>query len=174
MSESELSQSAEPAPSRPSIPAGYGIERSPSAEMIPWSAVGERLAGARNYWLGTTRPDGRPHVAPVWGVWLDGVFYFATDPASRKARNLAASPQLVVHLESGDDVVILEGTAEAAADPSLLARFADAYEAKYQFRPDTSSAAPGVYRLRHRVAFAWLERNFPQSATRFTFKPDSG
>jgi pyridoxine/pyridoxamine 5'-phosphate oxidase len=169
LSESEHPRPAEPTPSRPAIPAGYGIEHSPSAEMIPWSAVGERLAGARNYWLGTTRPDGRPHAAPVWGVWLNESFYFATDLASRKARNLAVSPELVVHLESGDDVVILEGTAEAVADPSLLTRFADAYEAKYQFRPDTSAAAPGVYRLRPRVAFAWLERNFPRSATRFTF-----
>jgi hypothetical protein len=65
--------------------------------------------------------------------------------------------------------VILEGQVEAVTEASLLAQFADAYEAKYEFRPDVSSAAPGVYRLRPRVAFAWLEKDFPKSATRWAF-----
>jgi pyridoxine/pyridoxamine 5'-phosphate oxidase len=125
------------------------------------------MASARNYWVGTTRPDGRPHAAPVWGIWFDESFSFATDPASRKGANLAANPALVVHLESGDEVVILEGTAEKVTDPTLLARFADAYEAKYRFRPEVSGEAV-VYRLRPRVAFAWRERDFPTSATRWS------
>ena len=158
----------EPTASRPRMPGGYGIERD-STGLMTWSAVVERLAVARNYWVATTSPDGRPHVAPVWGLWLDDAFYFSTDPASRKGRNLAASPELIVHLESGDDVVILEGRAEAVAEPSLLARFAAAYDAKYQLRPDVSNPASGFYRIRPRAAFAWREQDFPKSATRFSF-----
>ena len=152
------------------MPASYGVDRTATEGMIPWNVVGNRLASARNYWVGTTRPDGRPHAAPVWGVWLDETFYFATDPTSRKGRNLAARPELVVHLESGDDVVILEGTAEVVTDGSLLVQFANAYEAKYQIRPDVDTAAPGVYRLRPRVAFAWLETDFLRTATRWFFE----
>jgi PPOX class probable F420-dependent enzyme len=148
------------------MPAGYGIDRTTEG-LLPWGYVSERMAGAHNYWVGTTRPDGRPHIAPVWGLWLDEAFYFSSDPTSRKGRNLAASPEVVVHLESGDEVVILEGTVELVKDEATLTRFADAYDAKYQVRPDTSDPAFGFYRLRPRVAFAWRERDFPQSATRW-------
>jgi hypothetical protein len=63
-------------------------------------------------WLGTTRPDDRPHVMPVWGVWIDDIVYFGTAPDSVKALNLASNPAAVVHLESGNDVVIVEGRTE--------------------------------------------------------------
>ena len=97
--------------------AGYGI-RSDDEGMLSWRFVDERMAGARTYWVATTRPDGRPHVAPVHGLWLDGTFYFGGDPRSRKSRNLAANPNVAVHPEGDDgDVVILEGVAEAVSDP---------------------------------------------------------
>jgi PPOX class probable F420-dependent enzyme len=160
--------SSEPIADRPEMPGAYGISATTSG-LIRWEEVRERLASARSYWIGTTRPDGRPHAAPVWGLWLDEAFYFSTDPTSRKARNFARNPAIVVHLESGDDVVMLEGTVEAVADAAVAARFADAYEAKYQFRPEAGDPPSGIYRLRASVAFAWLERDFPQSATRFRF-----
>ena len=49
---------------------------------------------------------------PVWGAWVDGMFFFHSHPGTRKARNLAVNPAIVVHLECGDDVVIVEGEAE--------------------------------------------------------------
>ena len=158
----------EPKPSRPDI-EGYGIHTS-STGMLPWSHVTDQMERSRNYWLGTTRPDGRPHAAPVWGVWLDRALYFGTGPQSRKARNLAANPALVVHLESGDDAVILEGRAEAITrpDPALFARIADVYAVKYDgFRPEYPEREGDMYVLRPRVAFAWLERDFPATATRW-------
>ncbi len=106
---------------------------------------------------------------PVWGLWLEEAFYFSTDTASRKGRNLAANSYAAVHLESGDDVVILEGRVEEVADEALLNRFADAYDVKYDIRPDVSSAAARVYRLPPKVAFAWREKDFPTSATRWSF-----
>ncbi|MBI2912263.1 MAG: pyridoxamine 5'-phosphate oxidase family protein, partial [Chloroflexi bacterium] len=119
--------------------------------------------------VATTRPDGRPHVTPVWGLWLDESFFFSSDPTSRKGRNLASSPEVVVHLESGDDVVILEGIAEVMTDATFLTRFADAYDAKYRFRLDFTKPAYRVYRVRLRAAAAWLEKDFPQTATRWRF-----
>lgn len=173
MSDQRLPARPEPEAGRPEMPEGYGIRDAASGSgLMPWDKVSERMESARNYWIGTTRPDGRPHAMPVWGLWLDGTFYFSTDRGARKARNLAANPHIAVHLESGDDVVILEGVADDVSDPALLARFADAYDAKYQFRPDTSDPAQVVYALRPSVAFAWLESDFPGGATRWTFKSD--
>ena len=162
-----------PQPDRPVVPESYGIPTEmPEGGTLPWSWAREQLAGARNYWVATTRPDGRPHVMPVWGLWLDEAFYFSTGRSSRKERNLAARPEVVVHLESGDDVVILEGAVREVTDAALLARFADAYEAKYQFRPEPGENLQGFYRLRPRVAYAWRERDFPTTATRWLF-PDA-
>jgi len=74
-----------------------------------------------------------------------------------------------MHLESGDDVVILEGLVAEVDDPGLLARFVDAYDAKYHFRPDATDTSNGIYQLRPRLAFSWLEQDFPQTAARWRF-----
>lgn len=148
------------------MPSGYGV-RPEQSGMLPLSRLDEKLAESRNYWIVSTRPDGRPHAMPVWGIWLEQSVLFSTDPSSRKGRNLAARPDIVVHLESGDDVVIVEGHAEEVADVGLLRRFADAYDAKYHFRPDLGNPAHGVYRVRPARAFSWLEKDFPGTATRW-------
>jgi PPOX class probable F420-dependent enzyme len=131
--------------------------------MLDWSWAEERLTSSRNYWIGTVRPDGSPHAAPVWGLWIDGAVVFSTSPESRKGRNLARDPRVVVHLESGDDVVILEGEIEVIR---LEERMADAYEAKYAYRPGGEG---DWFSLRPRVAHAWREVDFPSTATRFSF-----
>jgi pyridoxine/pyridoxamine 5'-phosphate oxidase len=135
--------------------------------MLSWADVQEELAASRNYWVATTRPDGRPHVMPVWGLWWDGAFYFSSDPKSRKGRNLAANAEVVIHLESGDDVVILEGAAERVTEDAVLSEFADRYDTKYAIRPDTSDPSFAFFLVRPRVAFAWREADFPNSATRW-------
>ena len=158
-----------PARDRPHAP-GYGIPTGPEG-MLSWGYVEERMSAARNYWVATTRPDGRPHVTPVWGLWVDGTFYFGGTPHSRKARNLAENPNVVVHLESGDDVVVLEGTAEVVKDPdpALSERVAAASIAKYGVG---SSAIEGSYAVRPRVVLAWSEGGFPDTATRWLFERD--
>jgi hypothetical protein len=161
---------ATPLAQRPAM-QDYGISEEPEG-LLPWSFASQRMAVARNYWIGSTRPDGRPHIAPVWGVWLDDVFYFGTGPGSVKARNLAANPALVVHLESGDEVVILEGEAQwlTEVDPALWQRIADHYAAKYEdFRPDPPSPQGPFVALRPKIAFGWLEQDFVRSATRWRF-----
>ncbi|MEA2640140.1 MAG: hypothetical protein QOF51_1534 [Chloroflexota bacterium] len=169
MSETDARQPSVPTPTRTLMPEGYGINHATPEGMVEWDTVVEQLTNAHNYWVCTTRPHGRPHVAPVWGLWLDGAVHFSTDPASTKGRNLAANPACVVHLESGDDVVIVEGVAERITDPAVLGRFADAYEPKYAIRPDPSNPDFGFYRVRHSVINAWREKDFPTSTTRWHF-----
>jgi Pyridoxamine 5'-phosphate oxidase len=91
-------------------PVLYGAP-APPGDLLPWSWAEQRLVAARTYWIATTRPDGRPHCRPVWGVWLADGFWFSTGSLAR--HNLAANPQITVHLESGDQVVIVEGVAAA-------------------------------------------------------------
>jgi PPOX class probable F420-dependent enzyme len=148
------------------MPGGYGIATGTDGEL-PWDWVLERLTAARNYWVVTTRADGRPHAMPVWGLWLDDAVLFSTDPESIKGRNLAARPDVVIHLESGDETVVVEGRAERVAGADLPGEFVDAYDAKYGHRVDTSNPAFGFYRVRPDRVLAWRETDFPSSATRF-------
>src|SRR5262249_47542848 len=132
------------------------------------------LTAAIYFWLSTTRPGGRPHAVPLWGVWLDGAFYFDGSPETRKNRNLAQNPAIVVHLESGSEVVILEGTAAAAPRPdrAFAERLAAAYATKYAergYRPSPDQwDNGGLYVVRPQKAFAWSE--FPTTVTRWRFK----
>ncbi len=172
-----MSNSGETQPSaalktgRPHVP-GYGIPETVEG-ALPWSHVAERMAGALNYWIGTTDPEGRPHATPVWGVWVDGTLYFDGSPQTRRGRNLAANPAVVVHLESGSDVVIIQGEAHEIHGPerALAVRLADEYTRKYQPQGYTANpdswANGGLYRVTPRRAFAWSQ--FPKDATRWEF-----
>ena len=48
------------------------------AAATPWEEGRDRLADASIYWLTTVRPDGRPHMTPLIGVWLDDAMHFCT------------------------------------------------------------------------------------------------
>jgi general stress protein 26 len=150
---------------------GYGVATNETG-MLYWTEVQNQLVAARNYWVATTRPNGRPHVMPVWGLWWNEAVYFSSDSQSRKARNLVMNPEVVVHLESGDDAVILEGAVERVTDVAELTEFADRYDTKYAFRPDINNPDFAFYRLRPRVAFAWREADFPNTATRWRLNQD--
>ncbi len=157
-----------PQAARPRMPASYGLaDADAGAGLLPWSWADERLATARNYWLATAGPDGRPQASPIWGVWRDGGFYFGTDGASRKARNLAVSPYVSLHLESGDEVVIVEGTVATEDDDAVVAEVVAAYRVKYRLGDDFS--LDPCLRVRSRVALGWLETDFPATATRWAF-----
>jgi hypothetical protein len=151
------------------MPEGYGLlGPSEGAGLIDWATVEAQLASARTYWIATTRPDGRPHVAPVWGVWVEGALYFGTHDASRKGRNLQAAPHAVVHLESGDEVVIVEGIVGRAAGEAVMLA-SERYAAKYDL-PEGLGVASALA-LRPSLALAWREQDFPGSATRWRFAP---
>jgi hypothetical protein len=79
------------------------------AAPIPWSrARGQLDAGAaKGWWLATSRPDGRPHLAGVGAVWVDGKLFFTSGPGTRKSRNL-----------------VLEGSAAKVSDEAKVARLA--------------------------------------------------
>lgn len=173
MTLSEKSRLIAPKPDRPSLPQGYGIPESTQG-TLPWSFVEERVAEARNYWIVTVRPDGRPHAMPVWGAWLDGKLYIEGSPETRRHRNIAANRHVVAHLESGDQVVIIEGEAYEAGkpEPALGVRLSQEYTAKYGsvgYAPGPNAWDDGgLYTIYPRKVFAWTK--FPQDTTRWRFE----
>lgn len=169
----------EPRPSRPHLPPGYGIDRAtgPPGSSLPWAQVRGWLAEAANDWVCTVRPDGRPHAKPVWGLWLERSFVFSTHPETVTARDLRSNPEVAVHLESGDQVVVLEGEARRTRDRPFLARFGEIYGDKYRWPvgpddvdPENPDAAFFVVRPRRAVSWG-AATEVGETMTRWTF-PD--
>src|SRR5580698_4915461 len=106
-------------PSRPYWPDYPAMPNDPTRGLKPWNWALERLEKSHNYWISTTRPGGRPHLMLVWGIWWQDAFWFSTGPRTRKAKNIAADPRVIIGTEKADEAVILEGTAEEIRDRSL-------------------------------------------------------
>jgi hypothetical protein len=71
----------------------------------------ERLDTEAVLWLATTRPDGRPHLSPIWFCWVADRFWICTNSDAVKARNVIANPNVSVALGSGTAPTVAEGTA---------------------------------------------------------------
>ena len=159
-----------PTATRPHMP-GYGLPRGKKG-LLAWEWAERRLARSHNYWLVTARPDAAPHAMLVWGIWVDGRFYFSTGRESRKARNLASNPSCVVCTEKANEAVIVEGIAAEVSDPEAIARLGAPYHRKYKpWKLDPSMG--GIYEVRPRVVFGMWEKSF-KSATRWLFSTDAG
>lgn len=154
---------------RPDMPH-YGVAPDVTAGMLGWDWVETQMRAARNYWVCSARADGRPHAAPVWGAWYGGALIFGTDENSVKAANIGRDPRVVVHLDSGDDVVIFEGElAEAKLSAEAMAALDAIYTDKYGFSPELETSDSLVYQLHPRKVFAWQEKDFPSTATCWLF-----
>ena len=103
----------------------------PDQTILDWNAIRAQLTapappdapgGHFPSYLGTVRPDGRPHAARVGVRWYDGDLYFLSGEETRKARNLAANPRstIAIHLKDLDLDLVLEGEAHPASDPAAL------------------------------------------------------
>ena len=159
----------EPTAGRPYMP-GYGITPSGESEgVLAWGWAVERLTKAHNYWIATGGRGAAPQLTAVWGVWLDGAFYFSCAATSRKARNLAEDPRCAISTERADEAVIVEGIAELVADQALLEQFKAAYDPKYNWEIEIDKG--GIFVVRPAVAFAFIEdsNQFESTATRWTF-----
>jgi len=149
---------------------GYGIAAAGEGRgLLPWSWARERLEKSKNYWVSTTRPDGRPHSVPVWGLWMDDRFIFSSGRESRKVRNLAANPRCVITNENGDEAVIVEGVAVETTDMATLRRYKKLYDPKYNW--DLDLAMGPYFVVEPEVVFGFIDNpgEFTQTATRWKF-----
>jgi len=145
---------------------GYGVP-SDNDGALPWSWAEERIESCHNYFVATTRPDGRPHVMPVWGAWTDGLFVFSTAITSRKSENLKANPRVTVAIECDDkEAVILEGDARLV-ELDEVPGFVDVYRKKYDYMIDSGP----VWAVEPRSAFGFIEDDsFARTATRWRWE----
>ena len=116
---------------------------------MEWDDIARRFSAARNWWVGTSSDRG-PHSVPVWGVVVGGELMFYGEPGALRSRTLAADPRLVVHLENGDAVLILHGTAQPGVrgvdDQEVIAAYAAKYTAALdlEYLPGTSHTTATV------------------------------
>jgi nitroimidazol reductase NimA-like FMN-containing flavoprotein (pyridoxamine 5'-phosphate oxidase superfamily) len=144
---------------------GYGVPDTVEG-ALPWAWAEERMATCRNFYIASTRPDGRPHVMPVWGVWTDGLFVFSTAITSVKSENLKKNPKMAFSADAEPDSLIVEG--EARITPlEEVPGFVSAYKKKYDY---TIKEGP-VWSMRPRVAFGFIgDDSFPTTATRWRWE----
>ena len=155
---------ADPTGERLAIPSEYG---TPS-RVLAWPEVRARLEEAHNYWLTTTRPDGRPHAVPIDGLWLDDACWFGGSPKAVWQANLQADTRVVLHLADPVAAVIVEGECEIVVpDSAGVDRLEQASKKKYGYAPPPGAYASGVWCLRPSRVMAWS--SLPEDATRFRF-----
>lgn len=95
--------------------------------------IDERLRKNLIIWLSSVRPDGRPHLVPVWFLWDGKNILIFSQPNTQKIRNLRQNTNVILALDDtkdGEDVVMLEGKAEFLNDPAVNPTL-PAYAAKY-------------------------------------------
>ncbi len=154
-----------PDASRPGPPGWF------EEKQLPWSWAERQLVRARNYWVVSSSADGVAHSRPVWGVWLDGALVFSAGGPRMIANLEARGDDVGVHLESGDRVVILEGSVRTvAATPA----FVDGYNAKYDWDFTLDRVPGALLALLPRVGYGWISdpddrgETFSNSGTRWS------
>ena len=159
-------------PTRPDFAKSYGISKKQEG-LLSWEWVDEKMTKANNYWICSVRPDGKPHAVPVSGIWLDGRLYYGGDRKARRTRNLALNPHASLHLESADDVVLLEGIVEDVTDQEELHRVAHALGAKFNSEVMIELSLNPlnvIQKLKPQVVLAWIEKDYSNTATRWVFE----
>ena len=93
--------------------------------------IDQRLRGDLIMWLGSVRPDGRPHLTPVWFLWNGADLVIFSKPNQQKIRNLRQNRRVIVALDGANQgAIVLEGEAELLDDPAVNATLPE-YLAKY-------------------------------------------
>ena len=162
----------EPSSGRPYMP-GYGIlPATEGSGLLDWSWAVERLERSHDYWVGTTWPDGRPHLTPVWGAWLDDAVWFSCSGNSRKTRNLQRDPRCSVATDNPYEPVVVDAVAERISDATAIRSFTDAVNAKYETDYGVDFfEGNALFVGRPQSVFALDEADFAGSPTRWRFEP---
>jgi hypothetical protein len=101
------------------------------SQPLSWSEVEQRLSNGGWFWLATVRPDGGPHVMPLFAAWAGASFFIASKDQARKSRNLEGESRCVISTDTGDLHVIVEGVARHVRDEAGLQRAVKAFQAVY-------------------------------------------
>ena len=122
-----------------------------------------RLYREHIVWLASVRPEGRPHLVPIWHVWHDGKLYISTGQHSVKMHNIRHQPRVALALPDAMDVVLVEGLAQPVPelDDELAPYFVEKFG--WDFRKDAQYA--GLVQITPTKVLAW-QGDYRQEASR--------
>ena len=98
-------------------------------------------------WLSTVRPDGTPHIVPIWFWWDGEALLVFSKPDAQKVRNLRARPSAMLALgdaEEDFDIGLIEGRAEIL-DGTTAEVLPAGHLAKYADRMAAIGLTPAEY-----------------------------
>lgn len=158
-----------------------------NTQPFDWQSAVDRFERGGWFWLGTVRPDGRPHAMPCFAAWSGDSFLVASKATTRKSRNLDTNPHCLLTKDAGDVHFVIEGTARRVTDPAGLRRASDAMlriyewpttplgdELDAEYGAPTSGGPPyRVYEIHPLRVFA-LPANDEFAPTRWRFRRAAG
>ena len=89
--------------------------------LAPAARIDRLLRSEPVVWMSTVKPDGVPHLIPIWFSWDGEAILIASKPHAQKVRNLRANPVVMLALGKPDedfDVGLVEGRAELLDVPA--------------------------------------------------------
>ena len=121
------------APSAPETEPLRLYGRTSDRPPLEWSWVEAQLVDAGTYWI-VAAAASHPHPRPVWGIWADDALVLSIG-SPVLAAGVDANPECAVHLDSGTDVVVLEGVAHRITEPdaALIAAYDEKYDWQYSY-----------------------------------------
>jgi hypothetical protein len=124
--------------------------RIADVDDLPWAWAEERVAAAATYWV-TAGGVTLPHPRPLWGIW-HGDRLLLSIGSPTLAASLPVDAPVAVHLDSGTEVVIVEGVVadRAVVDADAIA----AYDRKYDWSYDVAAYGP-LTAVAPRLVHAW-------------------
>ena len=145
-----------------------------SSASLATARIERFLAEEPIVWLSTVRPDGGPHIVPIWFWWDGTAILVFSKPDAQKVRNLRARPSVMLALgdaEDDFDVGLIRGTADLL-DEGTSAVIPTAHLDKYRDRmaaigldADTYAATYSqVIRIEPQDYLGWHGRTVPRSA----------
>lgn len=161
----------EPITEQLDLPEGYG---NPD-KTLGWEEVRKELEAAQTYWVTSVRPNGRPHIVPRDGIWLDDSWYYGGSPTTIHNRNVERNPAVVMHIGDGLKAIIVEGNSvyiyPQLEIAELLSEINNSKYAHYGMKTSAETYTErGTWALKARRILAWT--NLPENATRFRFTPE--
>jgi PPOX class probable F420-dependent enzyme len=110
-------------------------------------------------WLSTVRPNGTPHIVPIWFWWDGEALLVFSKPGAQKIRNLQANPIAMLGVGDPDDdfdIGLLEGRAELLGSPTAEV-MPEAHVRKYA----AQMAAIGLTRVEYAATYSQVIRIVP-------------
>lgn len=150
------------------LPKEYGSPK----KKLAWDHVRKDLEEAPVYWVSSVRPDGRPHVVPRDGVWLDDTWYYGGSPKTVHNNNIEKNPEVVVHIGDGMKAIMVEGRSEfVKTDRPTGEKLAEMTNSKYAHYGYNNTYKEytdrGIWAVTARRVIAW--NVLFEDATRFVF-----